>query len=273
MNHSPILVTGATGKTGRRIVQRLHSAGYPVRAGSRAAQPAFDWTKPELWPAVLEGVRTVYVSYAPDLAAPDAPSIIEAFTARARHAGVERLVLLSGRGEKGAQVCEEIATSSGVPCTRLRASWFFQNFDEGQLLPAVLGGQVALPAGDVLEPFVDADDIADVAFAALTDARHDGQLYELTGPRLLTFEEAVREISNACGRSVSYASVSAEDFEVALASEMGREMARFFTELCKEVFDGRNAHLTDGVRRALGREPRDFAAYCHRCASSGVWSV
>jgi uncharacterized protein YbjT (DUF2867 family) len=273
MNSSPILVTGATGKTGRRIVQRLHSAGYRVRAGSRAAQPAFDWTQPESWPAVLAGVRAVYVSYYNDLASAEAPAVIERFMTEARRAGVQRLVLLSGRGEANAQRCEEIALSSGIPCTRLRASWFFQNFSEGQLLPAVLGGQIALPAGDVLEPFIDCDDIADVAFAALTDEKHDGQLYELTGPRLLTFTDVARVISKECGRSIAYTPVSSEVFEEALTGELGPEMAHMFTELCNEVFDGRNARLSDGVQRALGQQPRDFVDYCRACASSGVWSV
>ncbi len=273
MNSSPILVLGATGKTGRRIVQRLHSAGYPVRSGSRAATPPFDWTRPELWPAVLRGVRSVYISYHADLASPEAPSLIEAFTTQAREAGVERIVLLSGRGEENAQRCEEVAVSSGISCTRLRASWFFQNFDEGLLLPPVLGGQIALPAGAVLEPFIDCDDIADVAFAALTDARHDGQLYELTGPRLLTFADVAAHISEACRRPLAYTSVSPADFEAALTGELGPETAHMFTELCKEVFDGRNAHLADGVERALGRKPRDFVDYCRACAASGVWSA
>ena len=272
MQGSPILVVGSTGKTGRRIVQRLHAAGYAVRSGSRSAQPPFDWNKSELWPAVLDGVLTAYVSYYGDLAAAEAPDLIEAFATAAKAAGVQRLVLLSGRGEQNAQRCEAIAVASGPTCTRLRASWFFQNFSEGLLLPSILGGQIALPAGDVLEPLIDTDDIADVAFAALTDERHAGELYELTGPRLLTFADVARTVSEACGRPVTYLNVSPADFEAGLVPELGPETARFFRQLCAEVFDGRNAQLADGVERALGKKPRDLVDYCRATAKSGVWS-
>ncbi len=88
--------------------------------------------------------------------------------------------------------------------TILRSSFFSQNFSESFFLEPILGGEVALPAGDVPEPFVDAEDIADVAVAALTEDGHAGELYELTGPRLLTFAEAVGEISRATGRKVRY---------------------------------------------------------------------
>jgi uncharacterized protein YbjT (DUF2867 family) len=273
MNSSPILVIGSTGKTGRRIVQRLHSAGYQVRAGSRSARPAFDWYAPDQWAQVLAGVRTAYVAYAPDLAAPGAADAIETFASQARNAGLERLVLLSGRGETNAEHCERILLSSGISCTRLRASWFFQNFSEGQLLPSVLAGQLALPAGDVLEPFIDADDIADVAFAALTDPKHDGKLYELTGPRLLTFADAARAITEASRRPVTYTSIPASAFREALTAEVGASVADMLTAICEEVFDGRNARLGHGVEQALGRPARDFADYCRACASSGVWSA
>jgi uncharacterized protein YbjT (DUF2867 family) len=189
----------------------------------------------------------------------------------ARDAGVKRLVLLSGRGESNAERCEEILLSSGLVATRLRASWFFQNFDEGQLLPSVLRGDIMLPAGDVLEPFIDVEDIADVAFAALTDPRHAGELYELTGPRLLTFADAARLISEASGRKVSYTHVSPADFEAALTHEVGAETAQFLSRLCQEVFDGRNARVADGVTRALGRPARDFVDYCRACARNGAW--
>jgi uncharacterized protein YbjT (DUF2867 family) len=273
MQNSPILVIGATGKTGRRIVQRLRSAGHLVRSGSRSGEPPFDWNAPESWPRAFSGVRTAYVSYYADLAAPGAPELIERLCEVARGSGVERLVLLSGRGESNAERCEQILLSSGLIATRLRASWFFQNFDEGQLLPSVLRGNIVLPAGDVLEPFIDCEDIADVAFAALTDPRHDGELYELTGPRLLTFAEAARTISEESGRSVVYTNVSAADFEAGLTHEVGAETAQFLTRLCEEVFDGRNATLGDGVTRALGRSARDFVDYCRTSARKGAWAA
>lgn len=273
MQHSPILVIGSTGKTGRRIVHRLTERGFAVREGSRRSEPPFDWDKPETWPEALRGVEAVYISYYPDLAFPGAPEKIDALTKSAAEAGVKRLVLLSGRGEAKAQACEDIVRACGLDCTLVRASWFSQNFDEGHLLGPVLGGVIALPAGDVREPFVDADDIADVAVAALTDERHAGQLYELTGPRLLSFAEAAAEISKAAGREIQYAAVSSDDFRAAMVEVTGPVLADMFTELCREVFDGRNASLGDGVQKALGRDPRDFTGFCRAAAASGVWNL
>lgn len=270
---APILVIGATGKTGRRVAERLVARGHAVRAVSRRSDPPFDWDHPETWPEVLRGVRAAYVSYVPDLAVPGAPEAIQKLTELAREAGVERLVLLSGRGEANAERSEDIVRESGLGYTLVRASWFNQNFDEGQLLPSVLGGMVAMPAGDVREPFVDVNDIADVAVAALTEDGHDGQLYEVTGPRLLSFRDAAAEISKASGRDVGYAPVTLDDFHAHLLADAGPEIATLMTELCREVLDGRNQSLGDGVRRALGREPRDFAQFARQAAATGVWSA
>ena len=271
MQQSPILVIGSTGKTGRRIADQLTQRGFAVRHGSRQSQTPFDWDQPESWPKALSGVSAAYVSYSPDLAFPGAPEKIKALTEAAKQAGVKHLVLLSGRNEAHAQNCEDIVANSGLDYTLIRASWFAQNFDEGYLLGPVLEGVIALPAGDVAEPFVDIDDIADVAVAALTDSRHAGQLYELTGPHLLTFKELAAEISKAAGYTVQYMPVSFDDFRTAMTDVTGPELAKMFTELCREVFDGRNASLGDGVQKALGREPRNFSNFCHAAAASGVW--
>jgi uncharacterized protein YbjT (DUF2867 family) len=182
-------------------------------------------------------------------------------------------VLLSGRGEAGARRGEQVIQNSGCAWTIIRASWFCQNFSEDYLLQPVLSGEIALPASDVAEPFVDADDIADVAVAALTDRRHAGQLYEVTGPRLLTFADAAAEISQASGRHVEYVPVTAEEY-AAGAAEQGipAELVGALTDLFAEVLDGRNASLTDGVERALGRPPRDFADYALSATRTGVWA-
>jgi uncharacterized protein YbjT (DUF2867 family) len=272
MTESPILIIGSTGKTGRRIIQRLREQGTLVREGSRHSQPVFDWAEPSTWSAALKGVRAAYICYAPDLAAPGAPAAIEELTARATKAGVERLVLLSGRGEHNAQRCEKIVRNSGLTYTLIRASWFAQNFSEGALFDPVMAGVVAMPANGVREPFVDADDIADVAVAALTQDRHIGQLYEVTGPRLMTFAEAVKEIAVASNREVTYQSITLEQFHAALTNEAGLEMAELLTELCREVFDGRNESISDGVQRALGRPPRDFADFARAAAAASVWT-
>ena len=266
------LVLGGTGKTGRRVAQRLRARGLDVRIGSRGAQPGFDWDDTRTWPAALEGVDAVYIAYYPDLAVPGAPAAIQAFADLAVRSGVGRLVLLSGRGEPEARQCEDIVRAAGVDWTVVRASWFCQNFSESHLLEPVRAGVVALPVGAVGEPFVDADDIADVAVAALTEAGHAGQLYELTGPRLWTFAEAVAEIGRATGRRIEFAEVSMDAYAQALHREqLPPEFVALIRYLFSEVLDGRNASIADGVQRALGRPPKDFTDYVRATAASGAW--
>ncbi len=274
MTNSLILVLGATGKTGRRIVQRLSAKGLAVRKGSRQADPPFEWSDPSTWGPALDGVGAVYISYAPDLAVPGTTNVIRAFVERAVEQGARRLVLLSGRGEEEAQKCEQLIQRPDIEWTVVRCSWFCQNFSEGAFLDMVLAGEVALPAGDVGEPFVDADDIGDVAVAALTEEGHAGQVYELTGPRLLTFAEAVDEIAGATGRQIKYVQIPHQAF-VAGVAEAGLpdDVAWLLDYLFATILDGRNAWLADGVQRALGRQPRDFSDYCRAAAASGVWNL
>jgi uncharacterized protein YbjT (DUF2867 family) len=269
----PVLVVGGTGKTGRRVVERLAARGIPVRIGSRSANPAFDWEDPSGWTAALDGVGAAYITYYPDLAAPGAPEAIDALVGQALAQGVRRLVLLSGRGEEEAQQAEQVLQASGADWTIVRASWFSQNFSEGVVRDSVLAGEIALPAGDVGEPFVDADDIADVVVAALTEDGHASRLYEVTGPRLLTFAEATAEIARATGRPVRYTRVPAEDFAAMLAEQnTPADFVELLLYLFTTVLDGRNASLADGVQRALGRPPKDFADYARDAAASGAWA-
>ncbi len=268
----PILVLGGTGKTGRRVAERLAARGLPVRIASRSGATSFDWEDQATWSPALEGTGAMYLTYYPDLAIPGAVAALHAFVDLAMARGVRRLVLLSGRGEEEAQKAEEVVQASGAEWTIVRSSWFNQNFSENYLLEPILEGEVFLPADVVAEPFVDADDIADVAVAALTDDRHVGQLYEVTGPRLLTFAEAVAEIAAATGRQIRYVSVTSEQYVQAL-EEAGvpGDFVWLVNYLFTTVLDGRNASLRDGVQRALGREPRDFADYARKTAATGVW--
>jgi uncharacterized protein YbjT (DUF2867 family) len=269
----PTLVTAGTSKAGRRVVERLRGRGVPTRIASRSGEPPFDWDDPSTWPTALEGVGSAYVSHYLD-AIPGAAETVSAFADLAVKNGVRRLVLLSGRGEEEAERAEELVRDSGAELTTLRSTWFAQNFSEEYWRDQVLIGEVALPAGNTPEPFVDADDIAEVAVAALTDDRHIGQVYELTGPRLLTFDEAVQEIAQATGREIRYVPISVEEFAAAGAEQgVPGEMIDMLTYLFSEVLDGRNAHLTDGVQRALGREPRDFAAFARAAAAAGAWKL
>jgi len=269
----PILVLGGTGKTGRRVAERLARRGLPVRIGSRSGSPPFDWTDRTTWPAVVQGTTAVYVAFQPDLALPGAAEGVESFAALARESGVGHLVLLAGRGEEGAQRSEEALKRAGVDWTILRASWFSQNFSENFFLDGILAGELALPAGNVPEPFIDVEDIADAALAALTEDTHRGRVYELTGPRLLTFAEAVAEIASATGRPIRYAKVSQQSFLDNLAQQgVPAELIALLDVLFAEVLDGRNARVMDGVRQVLGREPCDFADYARETAATGVWN-
>ena len=270
----PVLVVGGTGKTGRRVADRLRARGVTVRVGSRSGDTRFDWEQPASWEPALHGASGAYITYYPDLARPGAAEVIEAFCERAVDVGVDRLVLLSGRGEEEAQHCERIVQKTGDRWTIVRASWFCQNFSEDYMLDAVLAGEVALPAGETPEPFVDADDIADVAVAALSEDGHIGELYEVTGRRLLTFAEAIEEIGRAAGRPLRYVQVPPDAFAAGmLDAGLPEDVVGFLQYLFGEVLDGRNAHLTDGVERALGRPPRDFSEYATTTAATGVWSA
>jgi len=273
-SHELVLVLGATGKTGRRIVSSLKNLGVPVRLGSRSASPSFDWDNSATWDACLEGVTRIYINYAPDLAMPGATDAIRKLVRRARAAGVQHLVLLSGRGEEEAQACEAIIQDSGIDWTIVRASWFNQNFSEGAFVDMVQAGQITLPDVSTPEPFIDVDDIADVAVAALTQPGHAGELYEVTGPRMLTLAEIALELSRATGRSIEYTPVPHDAFVQSVAeSGAPQDVLWMLDYLFATVLDGRNAYITDGVQRALGREPKDFADFARDVADTGLWNA
>ena len=273
MTNNTILVIGSTGKTGKRVADQLESLGIPVRHGSRSADVPFDWENPQTWAPALAGADKIYITYYPDLAVPGSVDAVRRLTELAREAGVSRLVLLSGRNEVEAERAEDVVKACGLDWTIVRAAFFAQNFSEGAWLDEVLAGSVSLPVRDVREPFVDADDIADVVVAALTDDRHVGQLYEVTGPRLLSFGDAVAEVAAAAEREIKFVSVSIDDY-VGMLAEYG--MPQDFIWLLNHLFTdvlGSKAQLADGVQRALGREPKDFAVYARETAATGVWTA
>jgi len=270
----PTLIIGGNGKTGSRVDTLLKARGIATRLVSRSTAIAFDWTRPETWAAAFDNVANAYVTYQPDLTVPGADAAIAAIGAIAKKKGLDRVVLLSGRGEPAAQRAEQALQASGVPWTIVRASWFNQNFSEGYLVDSVLAGEVMLPAGDVPEPFVDADDIAEVVAAALTGVHHAGKLYEVTGPRALTFAEAVAEIAAAAGRPVRYTQIPGEAF-VAGMTEAGvpADVVALLDDLFSVVLDGRNTPVAHGVEQALGRPARDFSDYARTVAATGIWEA
>lgn len=264
------LVIGGTGKTGRRVAERLAAKGLPVRIGSRNADRPFVWEDPATWEGALEGVGAVYVTYYPDLAFPGAAESVGEFSKVAVANGARRLVLLSGRGEEGAQISENKLKESGADWTVVRSSWFNQNFNESFFLEPVLAGELALPTGHAVEPFVDADDIADVVVAALTDPKHIGKTYELSGPRLLSYQDVADELTKATGREIKYISVTSDEYRAFLKEN---DLPEDFVELFALTLDGRNAHLVHGVEEVLGRKPRDFSEFARDAAATGVWNV
>lgn len=271
-NTPSILVIGGNGKTGRRVAARLAAAGHAFRSVSRSTTPSFDWYDAATWPAALAGTNRAYITFQPDIAVPAAPAIIEAFGKAAVDHGLEQLVLLSGRGEPAAEACERILLESGVDTTVVRCSFFAQNFSEAFLLDAVMEGVIALPAGDVREPIIDVDDIAEVAVKALTEDGHAGRVYELTGPRLMSFHEAAAELSTATGREIVCLPVTSEQYVVgAIDAGIPAADAEMLAELFAHIFDGHNATLTDGVTEALGRPARDFADFAVAAAAAGAW--
>lgn len=267
------LVIGANGKTGRRVVERLEARGVPTRLGSRSADIPFDWENQDTWGPALQDVQTAYVTYFPDLAVPAAPDAIRALCHLAVVRGVKKIVLLSGRGEDEAQRCERIVQDCGTDWTIVRSSWFNQNFSENFMVEPLQAGVLALPSGDVKEPFIDAGDIADVAVAALTEEGHSGQVYEVTGPRAISFAEAVTEIAKAAGRDIRYVQVPTDEYTRDMTEHgVPDDVVELTQYLFETVLDGRNTKVMDGVQRALGRPPQDFADYARATAASGIWA-
>ncbi|WP_406858855.1 NAD-dependent epimerase/dehydratase family protein [Streptomyces sp. HUAS MG47] len=275
MTKKTILVLGGTGKTGRRVVARLRQQGHEVRVASRKGPTRFDWTDENTWEPVLEGVDAAYLV---DSMLSDAGRSMTGFGKLAASSGVQRLVLLSHRdwvvpaGEEKLP-CERAVKESGAEWTLLKPSWFAQNFSEDAFFRGqVLEGEVAWSAGDGVEPFVDVEDIADVAVAALTEPGHAGESYDLSGPRLLSLSDVAAELARATGRDITYRPVSPADFEsLALREGLPGDFTALLNDLFSWIEARRFATLADGVQRALGREPRDFASYVTATAQTGIW--
>jgi uncharacterized protein YbjT (DUF2867 family) len=268
-----ILVLGGNGKTGRKVAERLTALGAEVRIGSRGASPKFDWEDPSTWAEALKGMDKVYVTYQPDLAVPGAAEAIETLVNEAKRAKIKKLVLLSGKGEREAQVCEQVVIHSGIDYTIVRASWFNQNFSESFFLDALVAGDVALPQAQAAVPYVDTDDIADVVVQTLLDDKHNGQMYELTGPTLWKFEEVVNEIAKATGRKIAFTAITQEEYnkfmeENNVPADYIWLVSYLFTEV---LADKENATVTNDIEKVLGRKPKSFEQFVKETAKTGVW--
>jgi len=273
MKHN-ILVIGGTGKTGHRVVEGLTQQGHQVRVGSRNGTPAFDWEDPSTYAPALKDMDRAYIVYYPDLAVPGAKEAISTLTEAAIKAGLEKVVLLSGKGETEAEACEQIVANSGLNYTLVRASWFNQNFSEGAFLDFILAGQVALPMPEAEIPFVDADDIAEVVTKVLVDDSYNGETITVTGPEKLTFEKAVQIMAQAIGRDIAYIPISIEEFKAGMkAAGLPDSYVWLFGYLFKEVLGNpNNQEISNDVERVLGRKATDFEVFTQKTVVSGVWN-
>jgi uncharacterized protein YbjT (DUF2867 family) len=273
MEEKKNLVLGGKGKTGSRVAERLTKLGKTIRIGSRSEKPSFNWENKETWVGALEGMDTVYITFQPDLAVPGALKAIEAFTSQAIKAGIQKMVLLSGKGEKEAELCEQVVKNSGVDWTIVRASWFNQNFSESFFLDPILAGHVALPRAEALVPYVDVDDIADVVVESLLDNKHVGQTYELTGPRQLTFKQVTEEISKVTGRDIRFESITMDKYTKMLKEyQVPEDVIWLINYLFTEVLVDRNSGVTNDIEKVLGRKAKDFAEYARETAATGIWN-
>ena len=268
-----ILVIGGTGKTGRKVASKLTEAGQNVRIGSRTASPKFDWDNPETWTKAMHGMDKVYITFQPDLAVPGALEAIEELTKQAKRCGIKKLVLLSGKGEREAELCEQVVMHSGIDYTIVRASWFNQNFSESFFLEPILEGFVALPQADVKVPYVDTDDIAEVVVAALLNEEHNEKTYQLTGPRSLTFKDVFKEISEVTGRDIAFTPIALPAY-VSVMKQQGVpvDFVWLIEYLFSEVLGNpSNSEVTTDIESILGRKPKDFLDYVKETAATGVW--
>ena len=270
-----VLVIGGTGKTGRKVASRLQNLGQNVRIGSRNAQPAFDWAQPSTWEGALEGMEKVYVTFQPDLAVPGALEAIEKLMKQAISSGIRKVVLLSGKGEREAELCEQVVIHSGLDHTIIRASWFNQNFSESFFLDPIIAGHVALPKQEAKVPYVDTDDIADVAVEALMNDEHNGKIYELTGPRLLTFPQVIDEISSASGRDIAFTPISMNAYIKMLEEHnVPADYIWLINYLFTEVLDAEhNQEISHDIEKVLGRSAKDFSEYVGETVKTGIWNA
>ena len=272
---SNILVIGGTGKTGRRVVNILKNEQQNVFIGSRSNNPAFDWNDPSTFSKVLKNMDRAYIVYTPDLAVPGAKKAIETLTEVALKEGLEKVVLLSGKGEKEAEACEDIVANSGLNYTIVRASWFNQNFSESVFLEPILAGHVALPMADAEIPFVDAEDIAAVAAKALLDDSLNGQIITVTGPRKLTFREVVQTIAEAANKTINFQAITLDAYLEGMRNAgVPEDFIWLFGYLFREVLGNpENQDISHDIEKVLGRKATDFNEFAEKTAATGIWNT
>lgn len=269
-----ILVIGGTGKTGRKVAEKLKDLGHNVRIGSRTGKPSFDWNDSKTWSKALQGMDKVYITFQPDLAVPGALEAIEELVNQVKKSSIKKMVLLSGKGEREAELCEQVIIHSGVDYTIVRASWFNQNFSESFFLEPILEGFVALPQAEEKVPYVDTDDIADVVVETMVNHKHNGKIHQLTGPRALTFKEVIQDIATATGRDIAFTPIALTAYKDIMEQQgVPSDFIWLIEYLFSEVLGNpNNSEVTNDVEKVLGRKPKDFSEYIKDNARLGVWN-
>ncbi|WP_108805600.1 NmrA family NAD(P)-binding protein [Aquimarina sp. Aq107] len=274
MKTENILVIGGTGKTGRRVAENLTELGHNVRVVGRKTNPMFDWENTDTYDAALKDMDRAYIVYYPDLAVPGSRDAISTLTKKALEAGLEKVVLLSGKGETEAEACEEIVANSGLNYTLVRASWFNQNFSEGAFLEFVLNGTVALPMPNAEIPFVDVNDIADVVSKVIVDDSYNGQTITVTGPQKRTFKEVVEIMAEASNKHIQFVPISIEEFKEGMKKAgLPDSYVWLFGYLFQEVLGNpENQEVSDDVAKVLGKPAIDFETFAKQTAATGLWN-
>lgn len=274
-----ILVTGASGKTGTALTARLRGAGVSFRAGSRhndgtAEYLPFDWDNEATHGPALAGADRVYL-VAP-VGSPTPEAVMVPFLHRALDAGVRRAVLLSSSAiPEGGPVLGQVhrAVHALMPeWTVLQPSWFMQNFTEGLHGESIrAAGEIVTATGEGRVAFIDAGDIAEVAFRALTDTAPHNGAYILTGPEALSYADAAAIISEAAGRPIRHRSLSAEALRERLtAAGIPEGYAALLAGLDSAIAQGAEDRLTAAVYALAGRPPKFLQEFARDTAR--VWS-
>ena len=289
-NKTPtILVTGPTGKVGRRLVPLLWRRGVNVRAASRSTVAArhglepihFDWSDQGTYETARRGVDAMYLVPGP-IPQPKHADGIRFLLDGAASAGIQRVVVLSSFGvgqappENPLRRIEIAVESSGVPYTILRPVAFMQNFSEGLRWHESFArgireqDQIVGPGGNGVVSYVSTEDVAAVAAVALTEDGHGNKAYALVGPEALTLTQVAEYISWVAGRQIKYLETDRTPiFEALLAAGAPPETAEHNSQVYSHAFSSSMfGVLNDDILDATGRQPVAFGEFAVGAAAA-----
>ncbi|NIL82231.1 ergot alkaloid biosynthesis protein [Rhodococcoides kroppenstedtii] len=264
-----ILVTGATGTTGRRLVDALAVRAEVVPASRTADQALrfgvrFDWSDPRTYDAALDGVSAAYL--VPPTGVADPAAAVIDFVRRARDRGVRRVVLHGAHSiassDPGLGEAQRALPALVTEWAVLRPSWFMQNLlgDHHHATSLRTRSVLRTAAGNGRVPFVDVEDLTAVGVVALLDASLDREVV-VTGPEALTYTDVAEVLSEETGRTVWHDAVDEDALADDLARQLGPEFGRLLAHMDTRIQDGEWSETTDEVLRITGRPPvtlRDF---------------